>query len=237
MLAKAFLLGQFFTVQTSWTVHARGEAIHWCPLVTVPITTEDLAPWRATWGSVNLCQGQGCFWTKCQLPNISPHLFVLLWLLANVPFHSFTAGIEAGLHYRNQNFWYGSLHSGKRKWKWKSLNHVRLFCNPMDCSPWNSPGQNTGVGNLSLQIFPFQGSNPGLPHCRQILYQLSHQGSPRILEWIPYSFFNGSSQPMNWTGVSCIAGRFFTNWAIWAAPSCLSSGKRKTNTNGKALQW
>ena len=44
-------------------------------------------------------------------------------------------------------------------------------------SPWNSPGQNTGVGSLSrLQgIFPTQGSNPGLPHCRQILYHLSHQ--------------------------------------------------------------
>ena len=42
-------------------------------------------------------------------------------------------------------------------------------------SPWNSPGQNTGVGSLSLLqgIFPTQGSNPGLPHCRQILYQLS----------------------------------------------------------------
>ena len=51
-------------------------------------------------------------------------------------------------------------------------------------SPWNSPGQNTGVSSLSfLQgIFPTQGSNPGLPHCRQILYQLSHKGSPRILE-------------------------------------------------------
>ena len=51
--------------------------------------------------------------------------------------------------------------------------------------PWNSPGQNTGVGSLSLLqgIFPTQGSNPGLLHCRQILYQLSHQGSPRILEW------------------------------------------------------
>ena len=46
--------------------------------------------------------------------------------------------------------------------------------------PWNSPGQNTGVGSLSfLQgIFPTQGSNPGLPHCRRILYQLSHEGSP-----------------------------------------------------------
>ena len=44
----------------------------------------------------------------------------------------------------------------------------------------NSPGQNTRVGSLSLLqgIFPMQGSNPGLLHCRQILYQLSHQGSP-----------------------------------------------------------
>ena len=46
-------------------------------------------------------------------------------------------------------------------------------------SPWNSPGQNTGVGNLYLlqRIFPTQGSNPGLPNCRWILYQLSHQES------------------------------------------------------------
>ena len=48
-------------------------------------------------------------------------------------------------------------------------------------SSWNSPSQNTGVGSLSfLQgIFPTQGSNPGLPHCRQILYQRSHKGSPK----------------------------------------------------------
>ena len=47
-------------------------------------------------------------------------------------------------------------------------------------SPWNSPGQNTGVGSLSLLqgIFPTQGLNPSLPHCRQILYQLSYKGSP-----------------------------------------------------------
>ena len=52
-------------------------------------------------------------------------------------------------------------------------------------SPWNSPGQNTGIGSLSLLqgIFSTQGLNPGLPHCRWILYQLSHKGSPRILEW------------------------------------------------------
>ena len=42
-------------------------------------------------------------------------------------------------------------------------------------SPWTSPGQNNGVGSLSLLqgIFPTQGSNSGLPHCRKILYQLS----------------------------------------------------------------
>ena len=46
----------------------------------------------------------------------------------------------------------------------------------MDC-PWNSLGQNTGVGGLSLLqgIFPTQGLNPGLLHCRWILYQLSHK--------------------------------------------------------------
>ena len=68
-------------------------------------------------------------------------------------------------------------------------------------SPWNSAGQNTGVGSLSLLwgIFPTQGSNPGLPHCRQILYQLSHQGSPRRLEWVAYPFSRGSSQPRNRT--------------------------------------
>ena len=62
-------------------------------------------------------------------------------------------------------------------------------------SPWNSPGQNTGVGSLSLLqgIFPTQGSNPGLPQCRQILYQLSHQGSPTVLEWVAYPISSRSS--------------------------------------------
>ena len=63
-------------------------------------------------------------------------------------------------------------------------------------SPWNSPGQSTGVRSLSLLqgIFPTQGSNPGLLHCRQILYQLSHKGSPRILKWVTYPFSSRSSQ-------------------------------------------
>ena len=75
------------------------------------------------------------------------------------------------------------------------------LCNPMDCSP---PGSSvhgilqariTGVGSLSLLqgIFPTQGLNPGLPHCRRILYPLSHQGSLRILEWVAHPFSRGTS--------------------------------------------
>ena len=68
--------------------------------------------------------------------------------------------------------------------KWKSESHsvVSDFLWPHGLyNPWNSPGQNTGVGNLSLLqgIFPTQGSNPGLPHCRWILYQLSHKRKPQ----------------------------------------------------------
>ena len=68
-------------------------------------------------------------------------------------------------------------------------------------SPWNSPGQNTGAGNRSLLqgIFPTQGSNLGLPHCRWSLYQLSHKGSLRILEWVAYPFSSRSSRPRNRT--------------------------------------
>ena len=91
-----------------------------------------------------------------------------------------------------------------------SLQPHRLYI------PWNSPGQNTGVGSLSLLqgIFPIQGSNPDLMHCRKMLYQLSHKRSPRILEWVAHPFSSGSSWPRNWTGVSFIAGGFFTNWVI-----------------------
>ena len=58
-------------------------------------------------------------------------------------------------------------------------------------SPWNSPGQNTGVGSLSLLqgMFPTQGSNPGLLHCRWIVYQLSYQGSPNLSGPCVFCFF------------------------------------------------
>ena len=58
--------------------------------------------------------------------------------------------------------------------------------------PWDSPDQNTGVGSLSLPqgVFPTQGSHPGLPHCRRILYQLSYEGSPKAGLWHPDTWLN-----------------------------------------------
>ena len=74
----------------------------------------------------------------------------------------------------------------KKEEKWKMLvaQLCLTLCNPMDCSPpsssvhGDSPGKNTRVGNHSLHqgIFPTQGWNLGLQHCRQILCHLSHQG-------------------------------------------------------------
>ena len=64
-------------------------------------------------------------------------------------------------------------------------------------SPWNSPGKNTGVGSHSLlqRIFPTQGLNPVLPHCRQILQHLSHQGSPSNLIGHPIFLFAKPDHP------------------------------------------
>ena len=96
--------------------------------------------------------------------------------------------------------------------KVKIAQSCPTLCNPMDYIVH---------GILQTRIlewvaFPSPGGfpNPGLPHCRRILYQLSHKGGPRILEWLAYQFSRGFSRPRNWTGVYCIAGRFFTNWAI-----------------------
>ena len=81
------------------------------------------------------------------------------------------------------------------------LSHVQLFATPWTVAPpgfsvhGDCPGKNTGVGSHSLRqgIFPNQGSNSGLLHCRQSLYHLNHQGSPRILEQAAYPFCRGSS--------------------------------------------
>ena len=92
---------------------------------------------------------------------------------------------------------------------------------PMDCSlpgssgHGDSPGKNIGVGchTILQRIFPTLGSNPGLMCCKRILYHLSHQGSPWILEWVAYPFSRGFSWPRNWSRGSCITGGFFISWA------------------------
>ena len=77
----------------------------------------------------------------------------------------------------------------KNLWEWNEIKESKSHLVVSDSllshglyGPWNSPGQNTGVGSLSLlqKIFPTQGLNPGLLHCRRILYQLSYQGSPLV---------------------------------------------------------
>ena len=69
----------------------------------------------------------------------------------------------------------------------ESCSVVWLFATHELYSPWNSPGQNTGVGSLFLLqgILPTQGSNPGLPHCRRTLYQLNDQGNPSWTYLVP----------------------------------------------------
>ena len=85
------------------------------------------------------------------------------------------------------------------------------LCDPTDCSlPGSSihgdcPGKSTGVGCHALLqgIFPTQGPNPGLTHCRWILYHLSHEANPTILEWVAYPFSTASSRPRNLCLLHC----------------------------------
>ena len=101
------------------------------------------------------------------------------------------------------------------------------LCDPMGyTSPWNSPGQNTGVGSLSLLqgIFPTQGSNPGLLHYRQILYQLSHKGSPDSQN-IQYHFAQSPAINEGWS-------RFNFSHPKVGIPMILSCTSLMTKVNG-----
>ena len=110
------------------------------------------------------------------------------------------------------------------KWNWELLSRVGLFAALCTIQTMELSRSEYWSGSLSLLqgISPTQGLNPGLLHCGHILYQLSHKGSPRILEWVAYPFSRGSSWPRNWTRVSCIASGFLTNWAIREEFSCLN---------------
>ena len=83
------------------------------------------------------------------------------------------------------------------------FSHVWLFV-----TLWPVRATEKGSHFLLQGIFPTQRSNPGISHCRQILYHLSHKGSTRILEWVAHPFSSRSSWPRNRTRVSWIQADF-----------------------------
>ena len=96
----------------------------------------------------------------------------------------------------NSNLFLVTYKSRKTSEKVKAKLCLTL-CNPMNYTVHGSLQARVleWVGSLSLLqgIFPIQGLKPGILHCRWILYQLTHQGNPRILKWVAYPFSRGSS--------------------------------------------
>ena len=94
-------------------------------------------------------------------------------------------------------------------------------------SPWNFPGRNTGVGSSSLlqEIFPTQGSNPGLLHCRRILYQLSYEGSPQWPEKLKncYSIICGLYSGISTNAITWIPWSNVSNKGLVCYSTCSSS--------------
>ena len=90
-------------------------------------------------------------------------------------------------------------------------------------SLWNSSGQNTGEGSLSLLqvIFPIQGSNPSLPHCRWILYHLSHKGSFPKLKMVLRSIIQSLETNTavvfleELSSLYQLLGRYLSNTKVW----------------------
>ena len=106
--------------------------------------------------------------------------FVLYWNIADINTMLMSGLLHNDLHTLcNDHLYKSSNSSFPHKSEVKFPQLCLTFCNPIDYSSWDSPGQNTRVGSLSLlqEIFATQRLNPGLLHWRWILYLLSHQGS------------------------------------------------------------
>ena len=120
----------------------------------------------------------------------------------------------------------GTIRSARtgEKWKWLSLSDSLrphgLY------SPWNSPGQNTRVGSLSLHqvIFPTQESNPGLLHCRWILYQVSYLGRYHIIH-IRMAVIKRQCQKQIWLVVCLCSFQFVSNFTPSPPPAGLLISK------------
>ena len=98
-------------------------------------------------------------------------------------------------------------------------------------SPWNSPGQNTGMESHSfLQgIFPTQGLNPGLPHCKEILYQLSHQGNSKYILSPPCGMWDLSSLTRDQTRPPALEAQSLNHWTAREVSNTYSEGKTWVN--------
>ena len=100
--------------------------------------------------------------------------------------------------------------------KWKSLSRVQLFSTPrsIQSMEFSQPEYWSGQPFPSSGDLPNPGVKPRSPPLQVDSFPAEPQGSPRILEWVAYPFFSESSQLGKQTRVFCIAGRFFTNWAM-----------------------
>ena len=109
------------------------------------------------------------FYLKFQICAVFKKGMYIDFLVLKFQFHFFSKSLR---FFKNNVFTALDYHESE------SHSVGRTLCDPILYSPWDFPGQNTAVGSFSLLqgVFPTQGSNPGLPHCRQILYQKSYQG-------------------------------------------------------------
>ena len=140
-----------------------GAALHREPTGS----SQALPPLPHTRGALHITSGRGVPWLSVQ--TLNPRLLVCC--------------SAADLQHPLEEFmWSEALCAAGnlvgQVFEVKVAQSYLTFCDPHGLnSPWNSSGQNTGEGSLSLLqgIFPTRGLNPGLPHCRRILYQLSYQ--------------------------------------------------------------
>ena len=150
-------------------------------------------------------------WKKVKLPS-HVRLFAAPWTIA--------CQAPPSMDFSRQEYWNGlpfpspgDLPDPGIEPESPALRQTLYHLSHQGTSPWNSPGQNTGVGSLSfLQgIFPTQGSNPGLLHCRWILYQPNHKGT---------SPWNSPGQNTGVGSLSCLQGIFPTQGLKPRLPHC-----------------
>ena len=180
-----------------WVAISFSNAWMWsCSVVSDPQRLHGLQPSRllCPWDFPGESTGVGCHCLLWHMHLLNTYS-IYVWL-------TYTSGFPGGPVVKNLP-WNGE----------DTLIQFLVWENPTGHRATKPVWHATKLMLWRLQVST-QRLNPGLPHCRQTLYQLSHKGSPRIPEWVAYPFSRGSSWPRNWTKVSCTAGRVFTNWVI-----------------------